>query len=361
MRTLDRYLTRLYMHNLAVILAVLVGLYGLIEFLERVDDFIELGAEFSHYLRFPLYKLPLMTSQALPMAMLLAAFASIGHLSRTQQITALRSGGISLWQTTRPLFAVGMVFSVIMLIGNCWVVPWSIREARYVLDTEIRKKKADIEVTKDLYVRDGRWILSVDNAYPQRGEIHGVMLLEFDRHFNLATRLDADSALFEGGNQWRLRAITERRFDENGRQLVSFAKHAELQTDLGRGPQELTDIWAEPSELSFPDLANIADRLQREGQDPRRYLSELHFRSAQGVMPLIVILLGVPFALQRGRQATLGVGVALSLAVFIVYLLLQAVGMALGSAGLLPLPVAAWAANVLLVLVGAWLFLTLEN
>jgi lipopolysaccharide export system permease protein len=78
-------------------------------------------------------------------------------------------------------------------------------------------------------------------------------------------------------------------------------------------------------------------------------------------MPLIVVLLGAPFALQRGRQATLGVGVALSLAVFVVYLLLQAVGMALGTAGLLPLPLAAWAANLLLLLLGAWLFLRTEE
>jgi len=78
-------------------------------------------------------------------------------------------------------------------------------------------------------------------------------------------------------------------------------------------------------------------------------------------MPLVVILLGVPFALQRGRQATLGIGVALSLGVFMTYILLQAIGTALGTAGLLPLPLAAWAANLLLLLVGGWLFLTLDS
>jgi len=84
-------------------------------------------------------------------------------------------------------------------------------------------------------------------------------------------------------------------------------------------------------------------------------------RAAQSLMPLIVILIGVPFALQRGRKATVGTGVALTLGVFVSYLLLQAIGMALGSAGLLPLPLAAWSANILLMLVGAWLFMTLDN
>jgi len=361
MKTLDRYLTLLFFRSLVVILGVLVGLYGLIEFLERVDNFIGQGAVFEHYLRYPLYKLPMMVNQTMPMAMLLAAFATIGHLSRTNQMTALRSGGVSFWQTTRPLFIIGALFSLIMLAGNSWVMPWSIRESRYILDTEVGKKSINTEVTDDLYVRDGQRILSVARSYPRRGEIFGVTILEFDQHFNLARRLDAHKALYEGKNLWRLQTIVERRFDPEGRQLVDFAKQPEQLVDLGRGPQELTEIWADPTEMTINELADISSRRQREGQDFRRYLTELYFRTAQSLMPLIVILFGVPFALQRGRKATLGVGVALSLVVFVVYLVLQSVGMALGTAGLLPLPIAAWAANVLLMLVGAWLYLTLDN
>ena len=93
MRTLDRYVISQFFRNLGIILAVLVALYSLIEFIERVDDFIERGASLTHYLRYPLFKLPLMATQTLPMALLLAAFATIGQFSRTQQITALRCSG----------------------------------------------------------------------------------------------------------------------------------------------------------------------------------------------------------------------------------------------------------------------------
>ena len=58
MRTLDRYILKLFLGHLAIILAVLVGLYGLIEFLEKVDTFIENHAGLPHYLTYPLYKLP---------------------------------------------------------------------------------------------------------------------------------------------------------------------------------------------------------------------------------------------------------------------------------------------------------------
>ena len=74
-----------------------------------------------------------------------------------------------------------------------------------------------------------------------------------------------------------------------------------------------------------------------------------------------MVLIGIPFALHRGRQASIGFGIGVSLAAFSAYFACQAVGMALGMANLLPLSLAAWAANILLLLVGFWLFLTLNN
>ena len=361
MRIIDRYLTALFLRQLALILAILVGLYGLIEFIERVDDFIESGASLAHYLRYPLIKLPLMATQTLPMALLLAAFATLGQLSRTQQITALRSGGVSFWQTTRPLFLCGAVFSLVMLAGNSWLVPWSTREGRFILNTEIAGKQEPGEVSRDLYLKDGQRILSVAQSFPHRGEIQGLVLLDVGQHFNLKRRLEAVSARYEADNRWRLQTVTERRFDPETQQIIDFSKQNEQLVDLGHNPLELSEIWAEPAELTLPELQELGERMRRQGQDPRRYLSEMHFRVAQSLMPLIVILLGVPFALQRGRQATIGVGIALTLGVFVVYILLQAIGMALGTAGLLPLPLAAWAANFLLLLVGAWFFLGTES
>lgn len=361
MRIIDRHLTALFLRQLALILATLVGLYGLIEFIERIDDFIESGATLAHYLRYPLFKLPLMATQTLPIAILLAAFATIGQLSRTQQITALRSGGVSFWQTTRPLFICGTVFSLVMLASSNWLVPWSTREARYILKTELDAKQPTEEVARDLYLKDGQRILSVAQVFPHRGEVQGLVLLDLDQHFNLVRRMEAVSARYEAHNRWWLQTLTERRFDPETQEIVGFTRQSEQLVDLGHNPLELREIWTEPAELTLPELQELGDRLQRRGQDASRYQSELHFRIAQSLMPLIVVLLGVPFALQRGRRATLGVGVALSLGVFLAYLMLQAIGMALGSAGLLPLPLAAWAANFLLVLVGTWLFLRTED
>ncbi len=361
MRTLDRYLATLFARHLAIILAVLISLYGLIEFVEKIDDFIENQASLLHYLRYPLYNLPFMLEQSLAMSVLLATFITIGQLSRSSQITALRSCGIGLWQATRPLFVCGGLLCLLALVCSSWLSPWSARESHYILATELKGKELSGRQGQNLYFRDHRRIIGVSQSFPNRGEIHGLSLLEFDEEFQLTRRVEAATAHHLEGTRWLLRDVVERSFNPKTQALAGFLKYRELSLDLGREPEEMVDLWYKPQEMSLAELWRLDQQLQAQGGDPLPYRAEWLQRLARTFTPLLMVLIGIPFALNRGRKASVGLGVGVSLAVFSGYFACQAVSMALGTAGLLPLPLAAWTANTLLLLVGTWLFLTLDN
>ena len=361
MRTLDRYVAGLFARNLLVILAVLISLYGLIDFVEKIDDFIEYRASLFYYLNYPLYNLPTMLAQSLPMGILLAAFITVGQLSGSSQITALRSCGISLWQSTRPLFACGTLLCLITLAGNAWLAPWSARESRYILITKIKGDNASTRAAGNLYFRDNQRIISATQSFPERGELRGLSLLELDENFRLTRRVEAVGARHQEGTRWLLTEVVDRTFKPDTQMISSFTKHREVAFDLGRRPEEMIDIWYKPEEMSLMELRLLDERLENQGGDYLRFRAEWHQRLARSATPLLMILIGVPFALHRGRKASVGLGIGISLVTFFSYFSCQAVSMALGTAGLLPLPVAAWAANILLLLVGTWLFLTLDN
>jgi lipopolysaccharide export system permease protein len=215
--------------------------------------------------------------------------------------------------------------------------------------------------TENLYFRDGQRIVSVAESFPERGEVRGLTLLDFDPAFRLTRRVEAVSARHLDEGRWMLHEATIRTFDLVTQQITAFDRQREFPIDTGRPPEEMTEIWYKPEEMTFLDLLRLDSRLQLSGQDPIRYRAEWQQRLARSVTPLLMVLLGVPFALHRGRKASLGLGIAVSLATFLAYFALQAIGMAFGVAGLLPLPLAAWSANLLLLLVGAWLFLTLDS
>ena len=81
-------------------------------------------------------------------------------------------------------------------------------------------------------------------------------------------------------------------------------------------------------------------------------------RLATPFTSLIMAFLGIPFALQKGRNANLAMGVALSVAVGVSFYLLQAMLIAFGYSAVIPPWVAAWAPNVLFMLIGIWLLLS---
>jgi lipopolysaccharide export system permease protein len=361
MSTLNRYISSIFIQYLLVILLVLLSLYGLIEFIEKVDDFIEHTASLETYLLYPIYKLPLMLSHSLPMAILLSSFATIGSLSRTGQLTALLGGGISVSQVSRPLFFCGIVLCGLVLIGNIWVVPWSNSEAEYLLQTKIKGKQAQNVQDKELFFRDGNKIISIDYSFPQKQEVQGISIIELDDQFRPIERREADRATHHLDGVWLFEGLSIWEFSPEDQQIKSFTRHDQLQIDLGRQPEEMVQLWHHPEEMSLPQLNNFIEKLANEGHDPRNYTVEAQLRLARSFTPLIMILLGIPFSLQRGRQSSISLGVAISLGIFIVYFLLYAIFAALGSSAILPPLVAAWAANVLMGLAGAWMFLHTQS
>lgn len=360
MSTLNRYLLRVFASHFFAVLGVLFILYGLVDFLEKVDDFVEHSAGLSDYLLYPMYNLPAMIAQILPMTALLATFSTINLLARTHQLTALSSCGLSLGTVTRPIFACGGLLCCVAFVMSNWLTPWASQKADYILTKEVRGQNVVKQRKKNIYLRDGERIITIARSDPKTGRILKLAVFERTPEHMLKKRVDAATAEYRDDRNWLLRDVVVREFSAAG-DLTGFVRHKELLFDLRRRPQELVELSYQPEQMNSSELQRLIVKMRSEGRDPLPYRAELHFRQAQALTPLLMILLGVPFALQHGRKHNLGAGVALSLVTFVVYYSLQAVAMAFGTAGWLPLPLAAWSANLLLLLVGSWLFLTMER
>lgn len=360
MSTLNRYLLKQIATHFFMVLGVLFVLYGLVDFLEKVDDFIEHRAALTSYLAYPVYNIPAILTQILPIATLLAAFSTINLLARTHQLTALSSCGVSLSHVTRPLFAFGGILCCVAFVMGNWLAPLSTQQADYLFTKQIRGGGTANYRGNNIYLKDGQRIIAIAHSNPETGTIADISVFELSPASVLSRQVNAAAATYQNEGNWLLSDAVVREFGANG-ELTGFKRHKQLSFDLNRRPADLVELFYQPEKMTSSDLRKLAVKVADEGRDPLPYRAELHFRQAQALAPLLMILLGVPFALQHGRKYNLGTGIVLSLAAFLVYFALQAVAMAFGSAGWLPLPLAAWAANLLLFLIGIWLFLTLES
>ncbi len=362
MNTLDRYIRNLYLRNLAFTLLGLVSLYAIIEFIEKVDDFIEHQAALVYYLLFPLYNLPLIISNTLPMAVLLSAFATIGGLSRTNQLTAMLSGGLSLSRISKPIFIVGFLLSGLLLLCNLWLTPLGIQETEFIKNIQIKNiVPSKSSVAKDLYFRNSERIIHIQRSFPQRETLFGITIITFNDQFKPVQRLQASSAVYQQAGVWQLDQVKIWAFSPEDKTLSSYAEHTEWPLDLKKEPGELSQLWNTPEEMTQAELSKVIDTLQADGYDSRSFRLESHLRFSRAFIPIIMILLGMPFALQRGRKASFASGIVISLTIFIIYFILYATFAALGGAAILPPVVAAWAANILMALTGTWMFLKAQD
>ena len=108
-------------------MATFVGIYLLVEFFDKVDNFIEHGAAASSYLYYFGNKIPLIISQVIPLAVLMGVFMTLGGLSRTNELTAIRACGLSLLRITWPLILVSLITAITILLMNEFLVPLSAR------------------------------------------------------------------------------------------------------------------------------------------------------------------------------------------------------------------------------------------
>jgi lipopolysaccharide export system permease protein len=186
--------------------------------------------------------------------------------------------------------------------------------------------------------------------------LQGVTFFELDENFQVTARIDAGSARHVD-NEWQFRNIKQREFDPvNGAMINATTAKIEA-IPFNKKPADFRQTNPHEWELNFLDLRKLAKRMQTEGHNATRYLVNMHSHIASPFACIVMVLLGIPFALHRGRNTSLAVGIVISVLVGVAYFMLHSVAMAFGYSGVLPPILATWSANILIGLSGLWLVL----
>ena len=109
------YIVRHYLGILILCLTGLVTIYLVIDFFEKLRRFLRHDAELTSMLMYFILKIPDISFQLVPFAVLMASLLAIGLLNKTHEITAMRSCGVSLFHVTMPFLAVAGLVTVLLL------------------------------------------------------------------------------------------------------------------------------------------------------------------------------------------------------------------------------------------------------
>ena len=125
MGILDRYIARIWVRLLLLCLSGFVGIYLVIDFIEKIPRFLRDGGAAADILQYFIWKFPEMISRTATFSVLMATLLTLGALSRDSEIVAMRSSGISLPRLSLPMLVLGFITSIMLLINAELLLPHS--------------------------------------------------------------------------------------------------------------------------------------------------------------------------------------------------------------------------------------------
>ncbi|MFH7320442.1 LptF/LptG family permease [Desulfurivibrio sp. D14AmB] len=342
MKLVDRYLIGQFFRNLALVMGSLLAIYLLIDFFERVDNFLAAELGMGMAVNYLLLKIPLIIEQIMPICLLLAGIITLGLLNRHHEMMALQAAGLSTPRIIRPLLLAATTTTLLTLALSQWLLPPTMAETNRIWYEQVRQQSAKgIERHGRIYHRGAEGLYSFIPSEEDQTELHDFTYLLRDGDFRLTALITAAKASWDG-NRWTLHNGQIKSGDREGREFGSEI-FQQRQMEL---PEKPADFFLPPYALAERSLSTLWRQASSPAASPRRQEArlELHKKTSYILLGLPLLLTGIPLLLWmhrgRGRDLALAIPAAAMLA-FITWGL-WSVGQAMAGAAYLPPALTAW-------------------
>ena len=348
MRLLSRYVRRYFLGYFGGGLAACAGLLLLVELFDRIDTFIGRQVLWIDALRYLALKLPWMMYQMMPAACLLASVVTFSTLNKHHETIAIRAHGISPLRLTRPLFVVGTVVCLGLVLAQEYLLPYTNQESNLIWRTRIQRVKTDPRLglfkKGQIWYRSAQRIWRAQTSVPLEQRLLGVTIYTLDAQGVIRERYDAAEARYDAQG-WLLLQGTRRTFDAAGMFADLPETFTEYRVAFSEHPEEISALRKEPEEMSLRETLAYAHALRHQGVKDPTYMVDFYGKLAYAFLCIVMVGFGMPLALHMNRNGGLTLALSLTLFCGFTYVILHNFLLALGNNGRLPPVVAAWAAT----------------
>jgi lipopolysaccharide export system permease protein len=121
--------------------------------------------------------------------------------------------------------------------------------------------------------------------------------------------------------------------------VVSFK---ELEFPLQENWESFGKIARDSDQMSYTELRTYIQKIQSAGYDATRYLVDLYSKYSYPLLNLIMVLIGIPFALKTGRSGGVALSIGVSVMIGFAYGVTFYIFLSFGKSGILPPFLSSW-------------------
>ena len=359
---MDLYLLRNFFFYFFLVLAGFVLLFEAFTFFELLDDIARHRTPFVVVVNYFRYLAPHLLYQLAPLAALVGVLITLSVMTKNNEIVAFKAGGVSLYRLALPLLATGLALAGGMLLLDDTYLPYANRR-QDALRNQIKGRPAQTfyQPRRQWIFGEGSKVYNYELFDPDRSLFGGLNVLELDpATFQMRRRVFASRAHWdEQLKTWVLESGWIRDF--NGREITRyFPFMATALSELNEPPSYFNREVRQSYQMNWRELQQYIRDLQRAGFDVARLSVQWHKKLAFPLIAPIISLLAIPFAFLVGTRGAVG-GLALGVAIGIVYWAGSALFEAMGAVGQLPPLLAGWAPDAIFAFLGLYFFLKMPT
>lgn len=181
MFTIWKHILRAHIAPFLFSVVVLMFIFLLQFIMKFLDQLAGKGLSASVIAEFIVLNLAWMLVLAVPMSVLVATLMAFGSMASTNEITAMRASGVSLYKMIAPVFLVSVILCVWLLRFNNDVLPDANHRAK-ALTTDIYRKKPTLSLVPGLFSQDlpGYSIL-VRKTFETSNDLEGVTIFDYTK------------------------------------------------------------------------------------------------------------------------------------------------------------------------------------
>ena len=355
---LDDYVMRDFAVNLGLVIGTLLALSLIFTVFELLGDILK--NQVSPYVvsEYLLNVTPYFLYNTAQYGVLLAVLITLGLMQRSNEVTALKATGISVYRVIIPVLLVAVMVAVGLFLSDQFYLPHTNKRQDALLN-KIKGKPAQTYLNPY-----HRWI------FGQHSTIYYYRFFDSDRnqfgelsayHFDPATfqllgRIYADRATWdEHLHRWICSSGWERSFA--GAAIHEYRPFEVATFDtVSEAPDYFKKEVKQSLEMNYEQLRLYIRDLQQRGFEVVKLKVQLQKKLAFPVIAFVMGVLAIPFALKAGKRGAM-TGVATAIGIAVVYSVVSGLFEAMGNISQLPPVLAAWSPDLIFALIGGYLIL----
>ena len=351
-KIINIYILREMLPNFTTSLIVFTFLILAGRILKLTEWMVNHAVALSQVLLITVYTLPYVLFFTLPMATLLASLIAFSRLTEDNEIIALRSSGVSPFQILPPVVAFSIVSYLFASLVAIYLFPMG-NHAMAKLLFEVARVNTSIGIKQGVF-NDSipNVVLYADHISAHDQTMEGVFIFD-ERDPSLSNTIIARRGRISSNpEQMSINLhltdgssyMVSKDFDSSRR--LGF-KSYDLNIELEEIMHKFSSRMKGEKEMSIPELRRRL-RQTKNGTVKHNILTiELQRKFSIPLACFLLGLIGVPLGLMmraRGRSW----GIALSIAIFMVYYILLSAADSLGETGRMSPALAVWIPNMVL-------------